>query len=75
MRRESEEPVMSVYLSLMVFILFCAFHLISPQTMWVWNWLVGDDTLTRKLRNYSAKHVKISEADMTRTKKAGDRLR
>ena len=37
--------------------------------MWVWNWLVGDDTLTRKLRNYSAKHVKISEADMTRTKK------
>ena len=37
--------------------------------MWVWDWLVGDDTLTRKLRNYSAKHVKISEADMTRTKK------
>lgn len=37
--------------------------------MWAWNWLVGDDTLTRKLRNYSATHVKISEADMTLTKK------
>ena len=43
--------------------------------MWLWNRPVGDDTLTRKLPNYSAKHVKISEADMTRTEKAGDRLR
>ena len=43
--------------------------LIVHQMMSLWNWLVGDDTLTRKLRNYSVKHVKISEADMTRTKK------
>ena len=30
---------------------------------------MGDDTLTRKLRNYSVNHVKIAEADMARTKK------
>ena len=39
------------------------------QMLSLWNWLFEDDTLTRKLRNYSVKHVKISEADMTRTKK------
>ena len=37
--------------------------------MSLWNWLVGDDALTRKLRDYSVNHVKIAEADMTRTKK------
>ena len=31
--------------------------------------MVGDDTLTRKLRSYSVNHVKIAEADMARTKK------
>ena len=35
----------------------------------LWNWLVADYTLTKKLRKYSAKYVKISEADMSRTKK------
>lgn len=43
--------------------------LIMHQMMSLWNWLFEDDTLTRKLRNYSVRHVKISEADMTRTKK------
>ena len=35
----------------------------------LWNWLVADYTLTKKLRKYSVKHVKISKADMSRTKK------
>ena len=37
--------------------------------MWLWDWLVQDDTLTRKLRAYSVRHVKISEDDMSRTRK------
>ena len=37
--------------------------------MWIWDWLVQDDTLTRKLRAFSVRHVKISEEDMTRTRK------
>ena len=40
-----------------------------PQMMSLWNWLFEDDTLTRKLRDYSVNHVKIAEPDMTRTKK------
>ena len=43
--------------------------LIVLQMMSLWNWLFEDDTLTRKLRNYSVKHVKISEDDMKRTRK------
>ena len=35
----------------------------------LWNWLVADYTLTKNLRKYSIRHVKISEADMSRTKK------
>ena len=37
--------------------------------MFVWRWLVGEDALTKKIRAYSAKNVKISEADMTRSRK------
>lgn len=37
--------------------------------MWLWNLLLGDATLTTKLREFLANHVKISEADMTRSKK------
>ena len=37
--------------------------------MWLWDWLVQDDTLTGKLRAFSVRHVKISEEDMTRTRK------
>ena len=43
--------------------------LIMPQMTSLWNWLFEDDTLTRKLRNYSVKNVKISEDDMKRTRK------
>jgi len=43
--------------------------LIMHQMTSPWNWLAADDTLTKKLRKYSVKHVKISEADMNRTKK------
>ena len=35
----------------------------------LWNWLAADYTLTKKLRKYSVKHVKISEDDMSRTKR------
>ena len=45
------------------------YMLILHQMTSLWNWLVADYTLTKKLRKYSAKHVKISEADMGRTKK------
>ena len=33
------------------------------------NWLLVDYTLTRKLRNYSVKNVKISEADQKRSRR------
>ena len=36
--------------------------------MFLWRWLVGEDALTKKLRAYSAQNVKISEADMTRSR-------
>jgi len=36
--------------------------------MFVWRWLVGEDALTKKLRAYSAKNVKIAEADMARSR-------
>ena len=34
----------------------------------LWDCLVDDYTLTRKLREYSAKYVKIPEADMARSR-------
>ena len=37
--------------------------------MFLWRWLVGEDALTKKLRDYSVKNVKIAEADMARSRK------
>lgn len=34
----------------------------------LWSWLLRDYTLTRKLRNYSVKNVKIAEADQARSR-------
>lgn len=43
--------------------------LIMFQMTSLWNWLVADYTLTKNLRKYSIRHVTISEADMSHTKK------
>ena len=37
--------------------------------MFLWRWLVGEDALTKKLRDYTVKNVKIAEADMARSRK------